>query len=165
MYILYIIYSDHYPPLSLRVWQNSCGLRTLVSRSNDTDGPLGGAIRCYKWQIIVVCKDYCFNSLRLVGYIYIYISVYIDEYYQVSTIRCYQNFCCVSESYFFPPSGSWDDGSGDGDLWGFRACNLQYPPPKWMVSPSMGGSPVKDVALMRVNFNIWLWINTYKYHF
>ena len=27
-------------------------------------------------------------------------------------------------------------------------------PPKMEVSPSMGGSPAKDVALMRVNFNI-----------
>ena len=55
--------------------------------------------------------------------------------------------------------------AGMGIYGDFGRATYSIPPPKWMVSPSMGGSPVKDVALMRVNFNIWLWINTYKYHF
>ena len=52
---------------------------------------------------------------------------------------------------FFPPVGVEMMEAGMG-IYGDLVQLI--PPPKMEVSPSMGGSPAKDVALMRVNFNI-----------
>ena len=54
----------------------------------------------------------------------------------------------------FPPGGSWDDRSGDGDLWGFP-CNLSPPKNGWF-----------HQAWEVHQRKMWLWcelISTYGY--